>query len=214
MSKTTKNKLSFLFSSFFDFIFFGFPFFYFFGFFFFYFLDFWLIFFTRVSLFKPHDGVLTFITWGYLLDWSYDPNGQQIGFYFLIIIPYLGAYLIGLTIISCQKWVSPFSSCLDLPLTANSSGFNFYSSRLTLNCQFFSSLFSPRLTLNCQFFKFSFFSSRLTFDCQLFKFSFFHLDLPLIANSSNFHFLSGLTSDCQYFSSFFFTWTYLWVLVL
>ena len=61
-------------------------------------------------------------------------------------------------------------------------------------------------------FSFFIFPLGLNFDCQFFQIFILYLDLPLIANSSNFHFLSGLTSDCRFFQTFvhfiFFIWTY------
>ena len=66
-------------------------------------------------------------------------------------------------------------------------------------------IFPLGLNFDGQFFSnFHFYSSGLTLDCQFFKFLFFHLDSPLIASLSNFHFfifffyLPGLTSKCQF----------------
>ena len=102
---------------------------------------------------------------------------------------------LGLRSTSCQKRVSSFS-------------FFIFPLGLKFDYQFFQIFilsFLSGLTLNYQFFKFSFLLiwtyPRLS---VLSNFHFFHLDLPLIANSSNFHFLSGLNSDCHLFKFSFF----------
>ena len=110
------------------------------------------------------------------------------------LIPFfshIGAYLIGLTIHKLPKVGLILFHFFYFPL-----GLNF-------NCQFFQIFilsFLSGLTLNCQFFKFLFLLiwtyPRLP---VLSNFYFFHLDLSLIANSSNFH---------------FFIWTYLWLPIL
>ena len=67
--------------------------------------------------------------------------------------------------------------------------------------------FSPGLTLYCQSNSFSSFLPGLTLYSQSNSFSSFYLNLLSIASQISFRFLSGLTSNGQFFS--FFIWAYL-----
>ena len=144
------------------------------------------------------------------------PMTNQRGFFFfLIITPYLGTYLIGLTIpMANQRGFfiffnhHPLLGCLlDWSYNPNSQSKRFFSfNRHPLLGCLLDWSYNPNGQLN-RFFFFLIITpclgvdlpspasspifihiSGLTFDCQLSKFSFFHLDLPLIASSSNFHF--------------------------
>ena len=105
-------------------------------------------------------------------------------FIFLIITPYLGVYLISLTIqMANQRGFflfnhHPLLGCLlDWSYNPNGQSKRFFLFNLGLDL--------PLMTSSPIFIHIS----GLTSNCQLFKFSFFHLDLPLIASFSFFSYL-------------------------
>ena len=115
---------------------------------------------------------------------------------------------LGLRSTSCQKQVSPlfFHRCL-LDRAYKSDCRKRVSPFLQIGAYFIGLMIHKLPKTGLTLFHFSFLHLDLTLTVNSFKFLFFlSFGLTSIANSSNFHFLSGLTSDCQFFdfSSFFY----------